>query len=158
MSKSLVAKPIIKNQYWVVTNGTEKVGNVLANAAGYELKIDGVSTTFADTKDIQKNVSIKFENPHHSKKHTPPYAHWPTSGKTYNNVLDIKRKLHIYTKTPKSKCYYAAGYFAMFVNGTWSVEFCPKYIFIQRYAYMGPFKTLDEVTEQIEVGNRINTV
>ena len=27
---ALVAKPIIKDQYWVVTDGEQKVGNVIA--------------------------------------------------------------------------------------------------------------------------------
>lgn len=158
MTKSFIAKPIIKNQYWVITDGSEKVGNVLANSVGYELKINGTTTTFTDTKTIQKNLPIEFENPKNSKVHVPLYAQWPTVGKTYNNVLDIKRKLHIYTKTQKSKCYYAAGYFAMCDGLNWRVEFNPKYIFIQRQQYYGPFHTSLEARESINQINQINTV
>lgn len=158
MTKNLIAKPIIKNQYWVVTNGSEKVGNVLANSSGYELKINGISSTFADTNSIQKNVSIEFEKPKNSRPHIPTFANWPTIGKTYNNVLDIKRKLHIYTKTPKSKCYYVAGYFAMHNGIQWETVLNPKYIFIQRYPYYGPFHTDEEALSCINDQKQINTV
>ena len=59
-------------------------------------------------------------------------------------MLDIKRKLHLYTKTQKSKCYYAAGWFSMRQSENFEPIFCPKYIFIQRYAYSGPYKTESE--------------
>ena len=36
-NKTLIAKPVVKNQFWIVTDGNEKVGNVLADAAGYPL-------------------------------------------------------------------------------------------------------------------------
>jgi hypothetical protein len=142
----LKAKPIIKNQYWVVTDGNHKIGNVEASGNGYDFRsIDGTITHFDDTKSIEKTKSIEFEKPH--KKHYNahiPFAKWPTEGKTYNNVYDVKRKLHVYTKTNKSKCYHAAGYFKIKMNDVWQVLFCPKYIFVQRYPYHGPYNTLEE--------------
>lgn len=150
MSKTLVAKPIIKNQYWVVTDGEYKVGNVQANRDGFEVKIDGVSINYSDTKTIQRVSNIQFINPKQPSYHQPPYAQWPTNGRTYNNILDIKRKMHLYTKSLKSKCYYAAGYYMIKMNGTWQLEFCPKYIFIQRYAYYGPYKAREEALDAFE--------
>lgn len=150
MTKMLIAKPIIKNQYWVVTDGESKVGNVQANRDGFEVKIDGVSENYTDTKTIQRVSNIQFINPKQPTIHQPPYAHWPTTGRTYNNILDIKRKMHLYTKSLKSKCYYAAGYYFIKMNGTWQLEFCPKYIFIQRYAYHGPYKTREEALQAID--------
>jgi hypothetical protein len=58
--------------------------------------------------------------------------------------FDVKRKLHLFTKSNKSKCYHVAGYFMIDQNGQKQVIFCPKYIFIQRYDYQGPFKTESE--------------
>ena len=37
----LIAKPIIKNQYWVITDGTNKIGNVVADQNGFDVKING---------------------------------------------------------------------------------------------------------------------
>ena len=64
-------------------------------------------------------------------------------------MLDIKRRLHLYTKTQKSKCYYAAGWYVMNQFGENEVVFCPKYIFIQRYPYSGPYKTRIEAEDMI---------
>ena len=37
----LIAKPIIKNQFWIVTDGEKKVGNIEANNAGYGVQLNG---------------------------------------------------------------------------------------------------------------------
>jgi hypothetical protein len=137
---SLIAKPIRKNELWVVTDGTTKVGNVEANASGFQVKIGDQFSQFDSTRAIEKLANIEFQRPiKASKAIRPEYAIWPTTGKTYNNVFDVKRRIHLYTKTPSSKCYYAAGWFHMKLNDTWQTVFCPKYIFIQRYEYQGPF-------------------
>lgn len=143
--KILTAKPIIKNQYWVVTDGDKKVGNVEANGTGFDLKINGINTHFKNTNDIKRVTKIEFQPIIKNKKQEQiPFACYPTTSKTFNNIFDIKRKLHLYTKTLKSKCYYAAGYYVMKEDGVNQVVFCPKYIFIQRYPYLGPFKTMEE--------------
>ena len=142
---NLIAKPIVKNQLWVITDGAHKVGNVEANATGYSVKIGGDTLHYADTKSIERIFQVEFEKPKKTKPLTElPYAHWPTKGKTYNNFYDVKRKIHVYTKTVDSKCYYAAGYFNVELNGVWQTIFCPKYIFIQRYNYTGPFLSESE--------------
>jgi len=142
---NLIAKPIVKNQLWVITDGTHKVGNVEADGTGYSVKIGGDTLHYADTKSIEKIFQVEFEKPRKTKK-TPelPFAKWPTDGKTYNNFYDVQRKLHIYTTSPKSMCYHCAGYFRINMNGTWETIFSPKYIFIQRYEYYGPYNTLEE--------------
>jgi len=141
----LVAKPIIKDQFWVVTDGEKKVGNVLANSAGYELILNGSTVQFNNTKDIQKKTKISFQPMKSNKtKVEMPYPEYPTTTKTYNNIFDVKRKLHIFTKTRKSKCFHVAGWFVIDQNGQKQSIFCPKYIFIQRYDYIGPFKTEEE--------------
>ena len=147
----LIAKPIIKDQFWVVTDGEKKVGNVLANSAGYEVILNGSTVQFNNTKDIEKKININFQPMKSNKtKVEMPYPEYPTTSKTYNNIFDIKRKLHIFTKTSKSKCYHVAGWFVIDQNGVKQVTFCPKYIFIQRYDYQGPFKS------EIEANSLLN--
>ena len=148
--KTLTAKAIINDQYWVITDGEKKVGNVLANAAGFSLILEGSTTHFDSTDDIRKKAKIRFEPLKTNKKKAEmPYPEYPTSPKTYNNILDVKRKLHLFTKSSKSKCYHAAGWFVMDTNGTPKIEFCPKYIFIQRYDYKGPFKSQSDAEAAI---------
>lgn len=146
----LIAKPIIKDQYWVVTDGTRKVGNVQANSAGYEVILNGSTLQFNNTTDIKKKTKITFQPVKSNKTRVEmPYPEYPTTDKTYNNIFDVKRKLHVFTKSKKSKCYHVAGWFTINQNGQNQVVFCPKYIFVQRYPYNGPFKTQDEANAYI---------
>lgn len=150
---NLKAKPIIKNQYWVVTDGDKKIGNVVAEGSGYELKIGKNSQYFDSRKAIEKVASIEFETIKKPVITTEsPFTEYPTTDKVYNSVLDVKRKLHLFTQTPKSKCYHVAGWFALNQTGEFETIFCPKYIFVQRYDYFGPFKT------EAEAKSSINTV
>jgi len=138
----LIAKPIIKDQYWVVTNGKEKVGNVQATGSGFEVKLNGSTSHFENTKKIQRQVQIEFQPVKKTKSKVElPFATYPTTGKVHNSMFDIKRKLHLFTKSAKSKCYYAAGWFNIQQGSTFETIFCPKYIFITRYKFTGPYKT-----------------
>jgi len=147
----LVAKPIVNNQFWIVTSDGKKVGNIEANNTGYGVQINGTFLQFDNTNEIKKHTQIRFEPlKSNNKKVDMPYPQYPTPTKIYNSFFDIKRGLHLFTTTKKSKCLHAAGWFVMEHNGIQQVMFCPKYIFIQRYPYVGPFKT------KIEAQNVIN--
>ena len=148
---NLKAKPIIKDQYWVVTDGEKKVGNVVAEGSGYQVKIGNTKEHYESMSAIAKKKKIEFEKlSKRSKQIEPPFAVFPTSSsRVYNSIFDVKKKLHIYTKTPKSKCYYAAGWFVLKQGDEYQTIFCPKYIFIQRYDYKGPFKSETEAKSSI---------
>jgi hypothetical protein len=147
---NLKAKPIIKNEYWVITDGDKKVGNVISDGSGFDVKIGNNIEHYSTTKAIEKKAHIEFEKTKKAEKQEPPFAIFPTtSNRIYNSVLDIKRKIHLFTKTPKSKCFHAAGWYAVKQGNDFSAIFCPKYIFIQRYEYLGPFKTESEVNSSI---------
>ena len=146
----LVAKPIVKNQFWIVTDGEKKVGNIEANNAGYGVQVNGTFLQFNNKEELKKKTHIKFEQLDTSRvKPTVLYPEYPTTARVYNSICDVTRGLHLFTKTKKSKCLHAAGYFVIDQNGTLAVQFCPKYIFIQRYPYKGPYKTSDEAKRQI---------
>ena len=152
MSKPLIAKPVVKNQLWIVTDGKEKVGNVIADGSGFEVKLNGNKTHFKNTNSIKKQTNIQFETVKVEKnKKEIPFNEYPTTKKVYNSILDIKRKIHLFTKTQKSKCFHAAGWYVLYQSDEPAVIFCPKYIFIQRYEYIGPFKTEDEAKKLINI-------
>lgn len=144
---TLVAKPIIKNQRWIVLDRGIKVGAVEATTSGYRVQIGSTENCYDSTTNIENFVKIKFERPQTSQQSEEvslTYAKWPTTGKTYNDVMDIKRKLHLYTKESDSKCYYASGWFKIKMNDDWQTLFCPKYIYVTRYEYKGPYMTESE--------------
>ena len=152
MSKPLIAKPVVKNQFWIVTDGKEKVGNVIADGSGFEVKLNGNKTHFKNTNAIKKQTSIEFQTIKVDKhKIEIPFNEYPTTKKVFNSILDIKRKIHLFTTTQKSKCFHAAGWYVLYQGDEPTVTFCPKYIFIQRYEYLGPFKTEDEAKKLINI-------
>lgn len=155
---SLIAKPVVNDRYWIVTDGSNKVGNVIADENGYSVMINGIIQHRENTADIMREYSIDFENRVSSEiVHKPSMPDWPTTGTAYNSLLDIKRKLHLYTKTSDSKCYYAAGWYNMKIADKWETVFCPKYIFIQRYPWTGPYHSQVEATTALCSGAVINT-
>ena len=148
----LTAKPITDGEFWILTDGKNKVGNVCANSSGYGVQLAGSFFQFSSTTEIQKKTKIKFVAPEKTELlETTPYPEYPATARTYNSVFDVKRGLHVFTKTRKSKCFHSAGYFVVEHNGTREIIFCPKYIFIQRYPYIGPFKTKEEAKNQINI-------
>jgi len=149
MSNSLIAKPIVKDQYWLITDGNQKVGNVSVNNLGYTVTINGYNKTYTNKQELQKQTKITFQKLVLNLKHKVPYDEYPTTARVFNSIMDIKKKVHLYTKTKKSKCYYVAGWFVMEQNDVKKVMFCPKYIFVQRYNYFGPYKTKHEAEEQL---------
>lgn len=142
----MIAKPIVDNEYWILTDGKEKIGNVIANNSGVELKLNGTTTQYGNIKELAKENNIKIQPTFKKIKVTPKpiYEEFPVEGKMYNNIVDLKKKIQLYTKTFNSKCYYVAGYFNIRFNENWETVFCPKYIYIQRYEYNGPFCTEEE--------------
>ena len=149
---NLTAKPIVKGEYWVITDGNKKVGNVIAEGSGFDVKIGDKIEHYTTTKQIEKKKHIEFVKAEKKKKEEsiPPFAVYPTPGnRIYNSVLDVKRRLHLFTETEKSKCFHVAGWFAVKQGQEYSTVFCPKYIFIQRYKYKGPFKTEQEANSSI---------
>lgn len=152
MNKTLIAKSVVKNQFWIVTDGEKKVGNVVADGSGFDVKLNGNVSHFKNTNAIQKQTHIEFEkNQKVSTKKENPFSEYPTTKSVFNSMFDVKRKLHLYTKTEKSKCYHAAGWFVMNQGAGPAVIFCPKYIFVQRYEFSGPYKT------ELEAKNLINS-
>ena len=113
MTKTLIAKPVVKNQFWIVTDGKEKVGNVLADGSGFEVKLNGNKSHYKNTTAIKRKTNIEFETVQKADKtkHDLPFKVYPTTNKVFNSMLDIKRKLHLFTTGTKSKCYHVAGWF-----------------------------------------------
>ncbi len=147
---TLKAKPIVKGEFWVITDGNKKVGNVISEGSGFDVKLGDNIVHYNTKQAVKKHTNIEFENLEKSSLSNPVFAVYPTTGnRIFNSVLDVKRKLHIFTKTSKSKCYHAAGWFAVKQGEEYQNVFCPKYIFIQRYPYIGPFKTEQELNSRI---------
>ena len=147
---SLIAKPVIDKQFWILQKDNRKVGNIEACDGGYQVKLNNQIAQFKTIRMAAQRINIKFEEPVKKQKikvNANLVHGYPTVGRTYNPTWDVKMKLPIYTKTNKSKSWVAAGWYQVKQGRNWTVVQDPKLIVLQRYSYTGPFYSQGEANE-----------
>ena len=142
----IIAKPVIDKQFWILQQNNEKVGNVEACAGGFQLKINNRVEKFKTIKMLQQRAGIQFEHAFkHQVKSTQNLVHgYPAGTKVHNPIWDVKHKLPLFTKTKKSKSWFAAGWYQVTRGKNPKVVQDPKLITLQRYTYTGPFYSQEE--------------
>ena len=147
----IIAKPVIDKQFWILKDGDRKVGNVEACADGYQVKLNNQVLQFKTIKMAARQINIEFVP---AVKITKPAAKldsvhdYPTVGRVHNPMWDVPQHLPIYTKTAKSKSWFAAGWYNVRKGRHWSTVQSPKLIVLQRYPYQGPYYTQKEAHDQ----------
>jgi len=144
---SLVAKPVIDKQFWILQKDNNKVGNIEACDGGYQVKINNqVVAQYKSIKLVERNINVTFEEVIKTeKKKSSNIVHgYITSGRAYNPMWDVPQKLPVYTKTKKSKSWYAAGWYIVKKGRHWEAVQDPKLILLNRYPYQGPYHTKHE--------------
>jgi hypothetical protein len=147
---TLVAKPVIDKQFWILQDGDQKVGNIQACDGGYQVKIQNQIAQFKTIRMAAQRIDIHFESTKKITSHelVKNLVHgYPTAGRIYNPMWDIKMKLPVYTKTAKSKSWFAAGWYRVKKGRCWAVTQDPKLIVLQRYVYAGPFYTQEQAND-----------
>jgi hypothetical protein len=147
---TIIAKPVIDKQFWILQENNQKIGNVEACDGGYQVKINNQIAQFKTIRMLQQRIDIEFESLPHAKKIHPASRSvhgYPTAGRSYNGIWSVPNKLPLYTKTAKSKSWYAAGWYQMKSGRNWDVIQDPKLILLQRYPYHGPFYTKEAAHE-----------
>jgi len=144
---TLIAKPVIDKQFWILQENDRKIGNIEACNGGYQVKINNQVAQFRTIKLAAKYINIEFEAPVKkikSKIHSDHVHGYPVSGRMHNPMWDVPQQLPVYTKSVKSKSWFAAGWYNVRRGRHWRTVQCPKLIVLQRYAYQGPFYTEQE--------------
>lgn len=156
----LLAKPILENKFWIVegSDGSKK-GTIQAISTEKIRVVIGNNTSEFDcfesalTKlgiETANNNSTELESIDRSVEG------YPTKDAPHNIMVDAKMHLPMYTKTEKSRCYYAAGYYIIHFDFGWAQAYCPKVITLKRNEYRGPYKTELEMKEQLRIHNGKN--
>lgn len=148
---TIVAKPIIDKKYWILQENNQKIGNVEACPEGYQVKINNQIEQYKTIKMVEQRVHVRFEPAiKNSAKTTTNLVHgYPVAGRMYNPLWDVPKKLPLYTKTNKSKSWFAAGWYRVKKGRNWSVVQGPKLILLQRYPYSGPFHSKEEAEQHV---------
>jgi hypothetical protein len=148
----LKARPVVKNKFWIVERDGEKIATIQAVDEGGFVFVDHEQRQqYASVKSIKNKLNIVFDRPEKQKSETTNEVYgFPASTKTYNCLFHVSKRLPIYTKNLKSKSYHCAGYYAIQFNSTWTKAYCPKLITLQRYQFLGPFKSKAELDSAVE--------
>ena len=143
----LVAKVVADKQFWILQEDDRKVGNIEAWNGGYQVRINNQVKQFKTIKLAARESNIVFAKEETASKPDNTSVHgYPVAGRCYNPVWDVVHHLPIYTKTAKSKSWFAAGWYSIKRGRNWKIIQDPKLIALQRYPYQGPFKTKEQVT------------
>ena len=143
----LVAKVVADKQFWILQEDDRKVGNIEAWNGGYQVRINNQVKQFKTIKLAAKESNIVFAQEETASKPDNTVVHgYPVAGRCYNPVWDVVHHLPIYTKTAKSKSWFAAGWYSIKRGRNWKIIQDPKLIALQRYPYQGPFKNKEQVT------------
>jgi hypothetical protein len=144
----LVAKVVADKQYWILQEADQKVGNIEAWNGGYQVCIHDQVKQFKTIKLAARESNIIFEKSVAPSKPDNTIVHgFPVSGRCHNPVWDVAHRLPLYTKTRKSKSWFAAGWYSLKRGRNWKVVQDPKLIALQRYPYQGPFHSKEEASK-----------
>ena len=151
----LIARPVLKNKFWIVESEGNKVATIQASEDGGFVHVhDEARERFASIKLLSKAHNVIFDNttPKKEKTQESHDVHgFPISQKPWNVLWDVKHQFPVYTKTSKSKSYYCAGYYIIKFNNGWVKSYCPKFITLNRYEFQGPFKSKAEMQEALRM-------
>lgn len=150
----LIAKPILKNKFWIVEADGSKIGTVQAvEDGGFVYVHNETRERFPTIKLLSKTHNLKFETTL-PKKDKASDGHdvygYPVSNRPWNVLWDVKHQFPVYTKTNSSKSFYCAGYYIIKFNNGWVKSYCPKFITLNRYKFQGPFKTKADMQEALK--------
>jgi hypothetical protein len=159
------AKTLVKDKFWIVEQNGQKLGTLSKqedNGWIFLSKQDkrqvfhtqeSLFTKFGfgifdDTQSKEDEISVdKWDVKQAEQFEVHGY---PCSQKPYNPLWDVQKGLPLYTKTPKSKSMFCAGYYIVkFETVNWRKAYCPKIITLQRYKYKGPIKSKTEMVAQL---------
>jgi hypothetical protein len=144
---SIIAKPIVKDQFYILTQDDKKVGNIEATGDGFAVRINNQVMPFKTIAMIRKQVDIEFPavgNKPNKEPASYQVQGYPSGSRVYNPIWDVQHKLPLYTKNNKSRSWYAAGWYQVKQRRTWAIVQSPKLITLERYPYQGPFYTREE--------------
>lgn len=154
MSEEILAKPVVDDSFWILEKDGARVG-IMHRIENHYQVIDKnkVSFDYKNIDTLKSNLNIRFIKG--GKEESIPADEneihgFPIPADASNKIYDVRRKLPLFTKNPKSKSFYCAGYYLVKFENRWAKAYCPKLITLQRYPYQGPYKTSTEQNEQFK--------
>jgi hypothetical protein len=145
----ITAKPVVDKNYWILTQGDAKIGAITAGSDGYTVTIRGRQHRFNNMRGLKSQ--LKIDLPSAPRQARPDYqqVHGFDAGcRAYNGMWHVQLRLPVFTKSVKSRSWYAAGWYAVQQARSWKIIRNPKLILLQRYRFQGPFHSREEAHDQ----------
>jgi hypothetical protein len=151
----IITKELIPNKEWILKENGEKIGSISKNKKGYNLLRKGEKLSLKEPSEV--GIELPTKKISSSIEIQQPYTiyDYPCSGKPYGPIYNIVKKLPIFTKSLKSKSHFCAGFYIIKFRKGWVKSFCPKLITLERYPYYGPFKTDNEMKQELYKINKL---
>lgn len=145
------AKPVIKNKFWIVEEDGRQIGTIQAAPDGVVYVHGQTREKFPTIKMLSSkhNIRVIKTSPAAKKSQHNMIYNYPCSGPVYNPVYDVRLRLPLYTREPKSKSFYCAGFYLVKIESAWMQIFCPKKIILSRNEYFGPFASKEELNSKL---------
>ena len=150
------AKTLVKDRFWIIEKNGQKLGTLQKeDSNGWIFLSRQQEKEIFHTRDslyekfgqgIFANDIQVPENPVAESIEWEVHG-FPVNQQPYNPVFDVQKQLPMYTKTPKSKSQFCAGYYIICFEKGWRKAYCPKVITLQRYPYQGPIKSKIEMQQ-----------
>ena len=148
---TLTAKPVIDKHYWILKKDNQKIGNIQASADGYQITIDNKTANYKTIPMLRRKENVEFEPVEKLAKPQTNQVHgYDTGCRAHNGMWNVQLKLPLFTKTAKSKSWFAAGWYVVKQHRTWRLHHNPKLILLERYPYQGPFHNKEQANESIQ--------
>ena len=148
------ATPIVAGKFWIMEQLGRRVGTLQKDHNSFVF-LKKNKEYFESETDLMSKYAVNFiqleETPVKNEKEVHGY---PVKDIPHNSILDIRNGIPLYTKTEKSKSFFCAGYYVIKFKQFWSPAFCPKSITLNRYDYLGPFKTKMEQRDSLRNINK----
>ena len=160
MYMTTTAKVLVPNKAWILQIHGTKIGTLNKEKKGYTFFKNGSKLELSNLTEVKEQfgtdvVKDAINNVKHTIINDPKIIYnYPCKTKPYNPVFNIRKKLPIYAKSSKSKSLYCAGYYLIKFRKGWTKAFCPKLITLERYPFLGPFKTEDDMKTMLVTVNK----
>ena len=99
------AKEILKDKFWIIEEGGENIATISWDKENYIVNNKGTTKVFQTKSEISNELgrNVLFDKLVIKEEIAHDAHGFPTSCTPYNTVLDVKRKLPLFTKSNKSK-------------------------------------------------------
>lgn len=154
----MLAKPIVDNRFWILEDPDQgRIGTMQTVDQGIQVNVQGLIKIYKNFQHAAQELNLQTATDCKVETKSDPkiwYSNgYPINTQPYNEMYNAQLGLSMYTKTERSKSFYAAGYYIIKFDFAWAQAYCPKVVTLKNNPYAGPYRTRLEMQEQLRKHN-----